>query len=451
VAPLFIKYFTKNESTVFIFQLYKMEFIMYHNIYRYHIKPTYLLGLLLQRQRRGVNMPKEIDRFIRNEREAELAQYADHLAVQLAKTSDKYDKSGEFPFEHYAILRESGFFKLTIPHEYGGQGLTLYEIILVQERLARGDASTALSAGWHLGFFYNLNIVRPWREETFKRLCEEAVTSGELLNLFVTEPAGNPGRGGRTQTLARKTAGGYILDGRKSFCTLAPILQRFTVYASFEDDDTYGEFLVEKNDSVKLIETWDTIGMRSTGSHDIVLNEVFVPDHALLGEYGSGLQRLGGDSGASLFHIPAVYSGIAFAARDLILDFAANYSPASLNGPISDVPHVKAKLGELELELKTARTLLYAAAARWDENVEYRPYMSAEFQHAKHVVCNKAIRIVELAMRIMGGKSLLKSNKLERLFRDVQCGLHNPPMDDQVIDMLARNALEESKVERVTN
>ncbi|CAK4829797.1 unnamed protein product [Aphanomyces euteiches] len=77
--------------------------------------------------------------------------------------------------------------------------------------------------------------------------------------------------------------------------------------------------------------------------------------------------------------------------------------------------------------------------------------MSVEFQHAKHVVCNKAIRIVELAMRIMGGKSLLKSNKLERLFRDVQCGLHNPPMDDQVVDTLARNALEESKVEIAAN
>ncbi|WP_193571485.1 acyl-CoA dehydrogenase family protein [Paenibacillus psychroresistens] len=390
-------------------------------------------------------MPKEIDRFIRNKREQELAQYADQLASQLAITADIYDKSGDFPFEHYDILRKNNFFDLTIPEEYGGRGISLYEIILIQERLARCDASTALSVGWHLGFFYNLSVVRPWKEDIFKRLCEEAITSGELLNLFVTEPAGNPGRGGRTQTIARKVPGGYILKGRKSFCTLAPILQRFTVYASLENEETYGEFLVEKSDKIQLVTTWDTMGMRSTGSHDLILDEVFVPEHDLMGEYGSGLERLGKDSGASLFHIPAVYSGIAFSARDLILDFATNYSPPSLQGSISELPHVRAKLGELELELKTARTLLYAAAARWDENIEYRPHMSVEFQHAKHVVCNKAIRIVELAMRIMGGKSLLKANKLERLFRDVHCGLHNPPMDDQVIDGLARNALEEFK------
>lgn len=388
-------------------------------------------------------MLHEIDRFVRNEREAELASYADRLAQRLEQTAAHYDASAAFPFEHYAFLKEEGLFKLTIPAEYGGAGAGLYETVLVQERLARGDGSTALSVGWHLGFFLNLRTVRPWKEATFSKLCEEAVTRGDLLNLFVSEPAGNPGRGGRTATTARKVEGGYVLNGRKSFCTLAPVLERFTVYCSIEGDDAFGEFLVEKGAGVTIVETWDTIGMRSTGSHDIVLEDVFVGEDAFLGEYGTGLQRLGRDGGAALFHIPAVYMGIALAARDYALEFAANFRPAGLQGPIAELGHVRHKLGEIESAVRTARTLLYSAAARWDAEASPLEELGLELQHAKFIVCNEAIRIVGLAMRLVGGRSLHRSNKLERLFRDVQCGLHNPPMDDQVVEGLARAALTE--------
>lgn len=88
-----------------------------------------------------------IDIFIRNEREQGLVQYAQNLAKQIENTANRYDESGEFPFEHFKILEDAGYFRLTVPLKYGGEEISLYEMLLVQEQLARGDASTALSVG----------------------------------------------------------------------------------------------------------------------------------------------------------------------------------------------------------------------------------------------------------------------------------------------------------------
>ncbi len=148
------------------------------------------------------------------------------------------------------------------------------------------------------------------------------------------------------------------------------------------------------------------------------------------------------DHGGALLHIPACYLGIAWAARDFAVQFAADYRPSSLTGPIAELPHIQQKIGEMEQERITARTLLYSVADRWDRLPEERASMRPELGLAKTVATNAAIRIVDLAMRIVGGSSLSRSLPLERMYRDVRAGLHNPPMDDSVIAMLARRAVE---------
>lgn len=96
------------------------------------------------------------DLFVRNKREADLVEYAKRLATEIDKTAEKYDELGEFPFEHFALLEREGFFKLTVPKKYGGDEISLYEMLLVQEQLGKADASTALSIGWHLLTFLNV-------------------------------------------------------------------------------------------------------------------------------------------------------------------------------------------------------------------------------------------------------------------------------------------------------
>lgn len=383
------------------------------------------------------------DLFVRNEREAKLVQYADRLAKEIEKTADYYDETGGFPFEHIELLKREGYFKLTVPKEYGGDEISLYEMLLVQERLARGDSSTALSVGWHLLTFLNVREARPWPGPIFARLSRAAVEKGELINIINSErKKGNLARGGRPSTIARKTEGGYLISGRKAYASLAPALHHFTIIAYVEDEEVNAEFLITKNDQVEIIETWNTIGMRATGSHDILLHDVFVPDESLLARHDVNKpNRFLADGRVYSLEIPAVYLGIAGSARDYAIDFAKSTYSHSLGDYISIAAHVRQKIGEIEVLYQSSRNLLYSIANRFEQDPSLKNKLANEVSLAKYVICENVIKITEKAMKIVGGRSLSRGNKLERLFRDAQCGAFNPPQDDMVIEQLAESIL----------
>ncbi len=364
----------------------------------------------------------------------------DILAGGFAKRADTYDQKSEFPFENVAELKKAGYLSLTIPIEFGGEGLNLYEFVLLQERIATGDAATALCLGWHLGCFLELAEERTWDEEMLKMLCEKVVHDQVLVNRAATEPAtGSPTRGGMPQTTAFKRGDQWIINGRKTFTSMAPALDYAIVSAQIGETGKKGNFMISmKSEGVSIEETWDTVAMRGTRSDDLIMKDVKVEKSALV-EQDRGKSEL---PKAWLLHIPACYIGIAVAARNEAVHFAKTYQPNSLPGPIGEVPEVQRKVGEMELELFHAREILYSVAQRWVDEPHYRMQMGSELMAVKHVVTNAAARVVDLAMRIVGARSLAMSSPLQRHYRDVRAGLHNPPMDDIVISTLAKRALE---------
>ncbi len=379
------------------------------------------------------------DPYIRNEEERERAALAEKLAARFAGRAGRHDREGTFPFENFADLRENGYLKATVPKRYGGDELSLYGLVQLQERLAYGDGSTALAVGWHVGQVLHFRESRKWPEPLFADLCRSVVRDGTMINTFASEAAsGSPSRGGRPETTAVRADGGWRITGRKTFSTLAPILDRFVVTAYVPEEDAVAEFLVERTERVSIVETWDTLGMRSTGSHDVVLDGAFAGADKRIPGKGED------DGGGWLLHIPACYIGIARAARDYALEFARSYRPNTLSEPISSLPSVRQTIGEMEIELRTARSLLYEAAERWDREVGLRPSLRPELSLAKYAAVNNAIRVVDLSMRIVGGASLSRRSPLERYYRDVRAGLHNPPMDNAVLQTLADSALRES-------
>ncbi|PTQ52759.1 MAG: Butyryl-CoA dehydrogenase [Hydrogenibacillus schlegelii] len=384
---------------------------------------------------------------------------ARELARAFAETAGRYDREGAFPHEHFERLKAAGFFRLTVPRDFGGEEASLTLLLQVLEALARGDGSTALALGWHLGLILHYRASRRWPEERFRELCRAVVEEAALINHFSTEPAtGSPSRGGLPETKAVPVPGGFRLYGRKTFGTLSAVARFFVVTATVADGGAtasggereeggaarVGEFLVERGEGLRIEKTWDTLGMRATASDDVVLEGAFVPAERLLGFRGERRPgRIDDGDGWYLF-IPAVYLGIARAARDAAVHFAKTYRPNSLGGrPIADVPHVRQKIGEMERLLWTARTVVYAVAERWDRDAAGRAALRPEVGAAKSVATNAAIDVVDRAMRIVGGQSLSRALPLERLYRDVRAGLHNPPMDDAVLEMLAAQALEE--------
>ncbi|MGE8035196.1 acyl-CoA dehydrogenase family protein [Lysinibacillus sp. NPDC093692] len=387
------------------------------------------------------------DIYIRNDREQKLVQYASELAQQIDKTAGKYDESGEFPFEQFKILEDAGYFKLTVPKKYGGEEISLYEMLLVQEQLAKGDGSTALSVGWHLLTFLNVREAKTWPEPIFAELSRKAVKEGSLLNIINSERGkGNISRGSLPGTIAKKVPGGYIITGEKAFASLAPILKQFTIIAYIEEENLTAEFLITKNDQVEVVNTWDAMGMRATGSHDIIFHDTFVPQEALLYKHRPNeINRFLADGRIYSLEIPAVYLGVAGAARDYAIDFAKNTYSYSLENTIALASHVQQKIGEIEILYQTARRTLYSIAAQVEQNPAIKDQLSEDVSIAKYVICNNAIDIVAKAMQVVGGRSLSKTSKLQRLFRDVQCGRFNPPADDVVITQLAKGLLVDVK------
>lgn len=359
-----------------------------------------------------------------------------HFLERAAQT----DLEGSFPFENIKELKDSGYTLLTLPQEYGGSDISLYELVRLQESIAKGDGATALSIGWHMGIIKNLFEKKSWKEKQLDFIGKE-VSRGALINSAATEPqTGSPTRGGKPHTTAVKNGDNWLINGRKSFTTMSPVLDYFLVSATIKDSGEVGNFLIPRSaQGISIEETWDSISMRGSASNDLIIENVMLDNSALV-EYISP-----GKKGANgwLLHIPACYLGIAQAAHTYAIEFAKAYSPSSIQGTIIDLPNVRQKIGEIELELMKSRSFLYAIAKQWDQaNSEEKAKMSPQLGAVKLEVTNAAFKAVDIAMRIVGAKSLSERNPLQRYYRDVRAGLHNPPMDDMTIQLLAKYAIE---------
>ncbi|WP_418936990.1 acyl-CoA dehydrogenase family protein [Metabacillus fastidiosus] len=380
--------------------------------------------------------------FIKTNKQRELLEKTAQLAEEFSKRAALYDEKGLFPFENFERLKEEGYLKLTIPKKYGGDEISLYEFLLVQEKIAQGDGATALSLGWHLALMINLTVTEKWPDDIFTRICREIVTENKLLNTAASEPnSGSPARGGRPETTAVKKGDNWIINGKKIFTSLAPILDYFIIPASIEGKEDVAQFLISRDAKGLFIEeTWNTLGMRATRSDDLILENVEVNEDALV-EIKRNVKN--SVSQGWLLHIPACYLGIAIAARNEAVRFAKTHQPSSLSHPIMDVPEVRRKVAEMDVKLLTARTFMYHTAEKWDENKKMSHTLAPELAAVKTVATNTAVEVVDLAMRIVGAQSIYKSNPLERYYRDVRAGLHNPPADDLTVKLLSDRAFME--------
>ena len=383
--------------------------------------------------------------FVKTENQKTWLQKLREKEEKFKSKSAEIDELAIFPEENIQELVEMGYSAITLPAAYGGEGLKVYDMVLLQETLASFDGATALSIGWNLGVIGELFETKLWDQEKLDFFAKE-ILNGALVNRAVSEAqTGSPTRGGRPGTTAVKKNGAWVLTGRKTFTTMSPVLTYFLTSAWIEEKQKVGFFLLHKDlDGLTIDETWDVIAMRGTGSHDLVLNNVIVDDSNLV-ELPS--MPSGSKINGWILHIPACYLGIAQAARDYAVHFANHHAPNSLNGPISQLPNVQQLLGEIDLELIRARHLTYSVAAAYDD-VSLREYLENELGVVKHTVTNSAITIVDKAMRIVGAKSLGRSNPLQRYYRDVRAGLHNPPMDDMTIKKIALSAIDQEKIRK---
>jgi alkylation response protein AidB-like acyl-CoA dehydrogenase len=371
----------------------------------------------------------------------ELLALAQILAERFRDRSEANDRLARFPKENFAELREAGFLALTVPEAYGGRGMRELDYVQVLERIAWGDASTALILGMHLSNVGQIAEGNLWPEQA-PHIFREIVQHGAMLNAAQAEPElGSPSHGGLPATTARATSSGdWHITGRKIYTTGAPGLHYFLLLATVIQDEQpqercLGTFLLPHDTpGVRIEKTWDALALRASGSDDLVMEDAVVAKEALL-----DLRPVGTPDPRAALGLPwasitlsAVYTGIAVAAQYEAAQFAATRVPTGLGKPIGELPTVQLKLGEIESLLLISHRLLYGLAADWISAPQMHPSLRAQSPLVKSITTNNAIRVTDLALRIIGGAGLQRSMRLEQLFRDARAGLINAPLDDVV-------------------
>ncbi len=394
------------------------------------------------------------------------AGLGDDLVASLAEHAAEVDRAGAFPWESLDALHAAGLLALTARAEDGGREAGLAEVTEVVRHAGRGCASTALILAMQLTHLRTA-ARSDWPEHLRAQLGRSAGRFGALINALRVEPAlGSPSRGGLPETVARRTADGWSISGRKIYSTGAPGLTWMLVFARAEprsspdvelksspdvkpgglpDTDEaalrIGLFLVPaRSPGIRIEETWDQLGLRGSGSHDVVFEEVAIPlDHAVDLRAPADWSRRDPEGAAwNALLIAALYTGVAEAARDWTVAFLRDRVPANLGAPLATVPRMQEAVGRIEALLLTNRRLVACAAADTDAG---RPPEPQESALLKTIAAENAIEAVQAAMQLAGNHGLSRANPLERHLRDVLCARVHTPQPDAAFTAAGRAAL----------
>lgn len=364
------------------------------------------------------------------------------LAPTLVERAARHDRAGTFAHENLAALREAGLAALSVPRELGGEGIGLATASAVVGALATGDPATSLVLAMQI--LHRAAIARSssWPKGLTARVQRAAVEDGAVLNALRVEPElGSPARGSLPATTARRTPEGWRLSGRKIYSTGAPALAWALVWArTDEPEPRVGLVLVQMDaPGIRVEETWDGLGLRASGSHDVVLDDVAVPtDHAVdlrpPAAWAPDAETLSWNT----VLVASLYDGVARAAQSWLVGFLRERAPANLGAPLSSLPRFQEAVGENERLLATNRLLLAGAAAATDGG---RPPSCVESGLLKLTVTENAIAAVQHAVELTGNPGLSRANPLERHLRDVLCARIHTPQGDGVRLAAGRSAL----------
>jgi alkylation response protein AidB-like acyl-CoA dehydrogenase len=339
------------------------------------------------------------------------------LAPAFAERAAAYDDSDAFVAENYADIRAAKLFSAIVPQELGGSGLPYSEVCALIRGIAHSCGSTALAFSMHQHLagaaLWNYRHGKPG--ETLLR----AVAQGEkvLVSTGATDWLSSSG-------VLERCEGGYRFAARKAFasgCVAGDLLVTSGQY----DDPVAGRQVLHFSlsitaDGVSIDRVWESMGMRGSGSHTVVLDNVFVPEQSITlrrpcGEYHPFWNV---NLTVALPMICAVYVGMAEAAAEKALTIAAAKGDDGVNA---------LAIGEMQTELTTAQIALESLVANANElNVE------PGIEHVNRALVRKTIvaeavkREVEKAIEATGAAGYLRRLGLERILRDAQAAQFHP-------------------------
>ncbi|WP_157020120.1 acyl-CoA dehydrogenase family protein [Mesorhizobium xinjiangense] len=339
------------------------------------------------------------------------------LSDQFAARARQADDNDSFVAENYEDLRSAGLVEAGVPAELGGLGADIGALAEMLREIGHACGSTALAFAMHTH-----QVAIPawrWRHQNATAM-EPLLRRVAAERLILLSSGGSDWIGG--SGVAEKVEGGYRISARKAFTSGAEIGDLLITGAiATAEDGTRNviHFPVPmKAPEVRIEHTWQTLGMRGTGSNDVVVEGLFVPDSAVAfsrpaGQWHPVFQII---ATVAFPLIYAAYLGVAEQARDIAIGLARK-RPST--------PSLLDLAGRMDTALRAAHL-----AHRLMVEVAERNAPSAdsvnEVMIGRALVARNAIETVELAMELAGGASFYRRNGLERCFRDIQAARYHP-------------------------
>lgn len=328
----------------------------------------------------------------------------------------QWDEREEFPHETVAKLGELGIMGMVVPQEYGGTGLDYVTIVLVLEEIARGDASLALTVESH-NSLCSKHIAMFGTEEQKRRYLPE-LASGKALGAWCLTEPGSGSDASSMRTRAVREGSGWRLNGTKMFITQGTVAKYYVVLASTAPERKQKgitAFIVERGTKgLSQGRHIRKMGMRSSDTAEVILEDVFVPDECRLGEVNHGfidtLQVL--DRGRVA--ISGLAIGIARAALEASIKYAKER--VQFGRPIAEFQAIQWMLSDMATEIEAARWLALRAAWLHDTG---HPF-TKEASMAKLFSAQVAMRATNYAIQIHGGYGYTREYPVERYLRDAK-------------------------------
>jgi len=339
---------------------------------------------------------------------------------EIAPIAAEFDESGSFPRETIRKMGEMGFMGVEVPVEYGGAGLDTLSYVLALTEISRADAAhgTIMSVNNSL-FCYGLLL---FGTELQKERFVTPVASGAAVGAYsLTEPmSGSDASTMRTRAVRDRDY--YVLNGRKSWVSSAPVADFILVFALTDPDKKHKgitAFIVEKDaPGFSKGKSEPKLGIRASATSEINFEDCRIPVENRIGEEGSGFKIAMTVLDAGRIGIAAQALGIAEAAYQASLEYARDRE--AFGKKIGEFQGIGFKLADMKTRIEASRLLIYNAALKKERSKTDKSRFTLEASMAKLFSSETAMFAANQAVQIHGGMGYSKELPIERYFRDAK-------------------------------
>jgi len=369
----------------------------------------------------------------------------DELLERIRGRAAAYDRDNAFFHEDLQELAAAGYLKLFVPASDGGAGLGLQAAAQCQRRLATAAPATALGINMHLVWTGVAHVLAARGDHSLAFVLKEAA-QGEVF-AFGNSEAGNDSVLFDSRTTATPDRdGGYSFTGTKIFTSLSPAWTRLGIFGKDQGArDGAGElvhgFITRETPGCRILDDWDTLGMRASQSATTVLDGATVPAERIFRKL-----PVGPNADPLIFGIfacfesllAAVYTGLGERALAVGVETAKRRTSFKNGGrSYAQDPDIRWKVAEAAMAMDNLYPQLGAVTRDVDALADHGSQWFPKLVGLKVNATETARRVVDLAIRVSGGSSYFRGSELERLYRDVLAGMFHPSDDESAHNTVA--------------